>query len=552
MELSGCQILIETLIEQGVTTIFGYPGGQVLNIYDELYKNRDRLHHVLTAHEQGASHAADGYSRASGEVGVCIATSGPGATNLITGLATAKADSVPMVAITGNVPMELIGSDSFQEVDTFGLSIPVTKHSFRVDNVELLAQTVREAFRLAKSGRPGPVLVDIPKNIQLDKTEYAPMGISEKTPDAKPNTAQLDQALGMINESKRPVIYCGGGVINANCSEIITKLTEKLDAFVVSSMMGLTAMDNNNPKYLGMSGMHGRFAATKAISECDLVIAAGVRFTDRATGNRVKFAPMAKIIHLDVDAAEHGKNIDADLQIPGDLHFALNYINSKLEPQRHLDWEETVNDYKNKTKDVCVPEGYLLPWQVIQAVNLKATPETNIATDVGQHQMWVAQYYKFQKPRTLQTSGGLGTMGYGMGAAMGAAIATGNRTVLFTGDGSFGMNLNELATAVSEKLPLVIVVLNNGVLGMIRQWQNLFFENHFMSSNLERKTDFVKLAEAFGATGFRAANEAQLQETLDRAFALSTPVLIDCLIPDAENVFPMVPPNGSFENIILK
>lgn len=552
MELSGCQILIETLIEQGVTTLFGYPGGTVLSIYDELYKNRHRINHVLTAHEQGATHAADGYSRASGQVGVCIATSGPGATNLMTGLATAKADSIPMVAITGNVPMELIGSDSFQEVDTFGLSIPVTKHSFRVDNVETLAETVREAFRLAKSGRPGPVLVDIPKNIQLDKTEYAPKGIAEKLTDSKPDTALLDQAVKMINESKCPVIYCGGGVINANCSEIITKLIEKTDAFMVCSMMGLTAMDNSHPKYLGMSGMHGRFAATKAISECDLVIAAGVRFTDRATGNRSKFAPKAQIIHLDVDSAEHGKNIDATLQISGDLYFALCYINSKLEPQKHPDWEEEVRGYKNKTKEVSVPKGYLLPWQVIGAVNCRATSETNIATDVGQHQMWVAQYYNFKKPRTLQTSGGLGTMGYGMGAAIGAAMATGNKTVLFTGDGSFGMNLNELATAVSQKLPLIIVVLNNGVLGMIRQWQNLFFENHFMSSNLERKTDFVKLAEAFGATGLRAANLEELDEAMDKAFALNTPVLIDCLIPDEENVFPMVPPNGSMDDIILK
>lgn len=552
MERSGCQILIETLIEQGVTTIFGYPGGQVLNIYDELYKNKHRISHVLTAHEQGAAHAADGYSRASGKVGVCIATSGPGATNLITGLATANSDSIPMVAITGNVPMELIGSDSFQEVDTFGLSIPVTKHSFRVDNVENLAETVQEAFRLAKSGRPGPVLIDIPKNIQLDKTEYSPTGIAEKIPDPKPDTALLDQALEMIYESNRPIVYCGGGVINANCSEAATTLVEKTDAFMVCSMMGLTAMDNSHARYLGMSGMHGRFAATKAISECDLVIAAGVRFTDRATGNRKKFASNAKIIHLDIDSAEQGKNIDATLQIPGDLNFALNYITSKLEPQKHPQWEETVNSYKNKTKDYPAPKGCLMPWEVINAVNKRATPETNIATDVGQHQMWVAQYYNFKKPRTFQTSGGLGTMGYGMGAAIGAAVATGNKTVLFTGDGSFGMNLNELATAVSQNLPLIIVILNNGVLGMIRQWQNLFFENHFMASNLERKTDFVKLADAFGATGFRAANATELNEALDKAFALSSPVVIDCLIPDEENVFPMVPPNGSLDNIILK
>ncbi|WMI81865.1 biosynthetic-type acetolactate synthase large subunit [Anaerotignum sp. MB30-C6] len=552
MEKSGCQILIETLIEQGVTTIFGYPGGQVLHIYDELYKNKHRINHVLTAHEQGATHAADGYSRASGKVGVCLATSGPGATNLITGLATAKADSVPIVAITGNVPMELIGTDSFQEVDTLGLSIPVTKHSFRVDNVDNLAEIVREAFRIAKSGRPGPVLVDIPKNIQLDKTQYSPQGVVEKEPNTKPETALLDQALELIHKSKRPIVYCGGGVINANCSQVITQLVEKTDAYMVCSMMGLTAMDNNHSKYLGMSGMHGRFAAIKAMTECDLVIAAGVRFTDRATGNRQKFASNAKIIHLDIDSAEHGKNIDATLQVVGDLEFALSYITSKLEPRKHKEWENTVDSFKNKTKDILPTVGYLMPWEVISAVNERATPETNIATDVGQHQMWVAQYYNFKNPRTLQTSGGLGTMGYGMGAAIGATMATGNKTILFTGDGSFGMNLNELATAVSENLPLIIVILNNGRLGMIRQWQNLFFDNRFMATVLDRKTDFVKLADAFGATGLRATNKTELNEALDKAFALNSPVVLDCLIPDEESVFPMVPPNGSLENIILK
>lgn len=552
MERSGCQILIETLIEQGVTTIFGYPGGQVLHIYDELYKNEHRIQHVLTAHEQGATHAADGYSRASGKVGVCLATSGPGATNLITGLATANADSIPMVAITGNVPMELMGSDSFQEVDTFGLSIPVTKHSFRIDNVETLAETVREAFRLAKSGRPGPVLVDIPKNIQLDKASYSPKGMVEEIPNSKPDTTLLDQALEMINNSKRPVLYCGGGVIHADCTELATKLVEKTDGYMVCSMMGLTAMDNHHPKYLGMSGMHGRFTAIKALTECDLVIAAGVRFTDRATGNKEKFVPNAKIIHLDIDSAEHGKNIDAALQIPGDLTFALRYILSKLEPQKHSEWETAIELIKNKTKDNFPKTGYLLPWEVIAAVNKRATPETNISTDVGQHQMWVAQYYNFKNPRTFQTSGGLGTMGYGMGAAIGAAMGTGNRTVLFTGDGSFGMNLNELATAVSENLPLIIVILNNGRLGMIRQWQNLFFQNRFIASALERQTDFVKLADAFGATGFRASTTAELNEALDKAFALESPVVIDCLIPTEECVFPMVPPNGSLENIILK
>lgn len=552
MELTGCQILIETLIEQEVTTIFGYPGGQVLNIYDELYKNRHRIHHVLTAHEQGASHAADGYSRATGKVGVCLATSGPGATNLITGLATANSDSIPIVAITGNVPMELIGTDSFQEVDTLGLSIPVTKHSFRVGDIKDLAKTLREAFRIAKSGRPGPVLVDIPKNIQIDKTEYFPGGIVEKTPDPKPATALLDEAVEAIQASRRPVIYCGGGVISAGCSEIIAKLVEKTDAYVVSSMMGLTAIDNNHPKYLGMNGMHGSFAAIKAMSECDLVIAAGVRFTDRATGNREKFAAKAKIIHLDVDSCEHGKNIDAQIKIPGDLHFALSYFNAKLEKVTHPEWAETIQSFQSVTKEPAPHKGYLLPWEVIHAVNVRADPDTNIATDVGQHQMWVAQYYRFTKPRTHQSSGGLGTMGFGMGAAIGAATATGKRTVLFTGDGSFGMNLNELATAVSQQLPITIVILNNGVLGMIRQWQTFFFENRYMSTALQRKTDFVKLADAFGAIGFRASNITELNDALDQAFAIEGPVVIDCLIPDEESVFPMVPPNGSLENIILK
>lgn len=552
MEKSGCQILIETLIEQGVTTIFGYPGGQVLYIYDELYKNKHRIHHVLTAHEQGATHAADGYSRASGKVGVCIATSGPGATNLITGLATAKADSVPMVAITGNVPLELIGTDSFQEVDTLGLSIPVVKHSFRVNDVAELAQTVREAFRIAKSGRPGPVLVDIPKNIQLDTTTYTPQGIVEKDLNVKPNTALLDEAVTLIHQSKRPIVYCGGGVINANCTQVLQQLVEKTDAYMVCSMMGLTAMDNDHPKYLGMSGMHGRFAAIKAMAECDLVIAVGVRFADRATGNKEKFSSNRKIIHLDIDPAEHGKNINAHLQIVGDLEFALSYIASKLEPIKHNEWENTVTSFMNKTKDSVPTSDYLMPWEIISAVNQRATPKTNIATDVGQHQMWVAQYYNFKYPRTFQSSGGLGTMGYGMGAAIGAAMATGNQTVLFTGDGSFGMNLNELATAVSQNLPLVIVIMNNGRLGMIGQWQNLFFENRFMSSTLERKTDFVKLAEAFGAVGFQASNTAELNAALDQAFALKAPVVIDCFIPNEEAVFPMVPPNGSLENIILK
>lgn len=552
MQLTGCQIIMEVLIEQGVTTVFGYPGGQVLSIYDSLYEYRHRINHVLTAHEQGASHAADGYSRASGEVGVCIATSGPGATNLITGLATANADSIPLVAITGNVPMELIGTDSFQEVDTIGLTIPVTKHSFLVKTIDNLADTLREAFRVAKSGRPGPVLVDVPKNVQLSVTEFTAKPKVEKTPDEKPDTALLDEALALIEQSERPLIYCGGGVISSHCHEQLQALAEKCDAYVAFSMMGLTAMDGDHPKYLGMSGMHGRFAATRAFGETDLIIAAGVRFTERATGNKTKFAENAKIIHLDIDPAEHGKNIDANLKIKGCLATALKYLTDNTKQKDNEQWRTIMDGYKNRTKDTPTPVGCMMPWEIIGAVNKKATPETNIATDVGQHQMWVAQYYNFKKPRTHLTSGGLGTMGYGMGAAIGAAMATGNQTVLFTGDGSFGMNLNEMATAVSQNLPLVVVILNNGMLGMIRQWQSLFFNNHYMATVLDRHTDFVKLAEAFGAAGFRATTLNELNSALDSAFALKSPCVIDCYIPSEENVFPMVPPNGSLDNIILK
>ena len=551
MQLTGCQIIIEVRIEQGVKTVFGYPGGQVLNIYDALYEYRDRIKHVLTAHEQGAAHAADGYGRASGEIGVCIATSGPGATNLITGLATANADSIPLIAITGNVPMELIGTDSFQEVDTIGLSIPVTKHSFLVKNVESLAETLREAFRVAKSGRPGPVLVDIPKNVQLATTEFERGGKAVQKPFDHPEKELLDEAVRLIEKSERPLIYCGGGVVNGGCSEEISALAEKCDAYVSFSMMGLTAMDGESPRYLGMSGMHGRYAATRAFSEADLIIAAGVRFTERATGNKTKFAEHAKIIHIDIDVAEHGKNIDANVKISGGLKEALQYILENTKQKDNAKWHGVMEEYKAKRRETAAGP-YMMPWDIISAVNKKADADTVIATDVGQHQMWVAQYYVFKKPRTHLTSGGLGTMGYGMGAAIGACMATGKRTVLFTGDGSFGMNLNEMATAVSQNLPITIVVLNNGMLGMIRQWQSLFFNNHYMATVLERKTDFVKLADAFGAKGFRAFNVEELEKAIDDAFAIEGPAVIDCVIPPEENVFPMVPPNCSLDNMILK
>ncbi len=552
MLLTGCEIIMEVLAEQGVDTVFGYPGGQVLSIYDALYKNRHGIKHVLTAHEQGASHAADGYSRSSGKVGVCIATSGPGVTNIITGLATAHADSIPIVAITGNVPMELIGTDSFQEVDAIGLSIPITKHSFLVKSIDTLAFTLREAFKFAKSGRPGPVLVDIPKNVQVSKTEYEPMGLVENIPDINADKQLLDEAVKLINACKKPVIYCGGGVINSNSTEYIQPIVEKCGAYAVFSMMGLTAMDCEHKRHLGMSGMHGLYAATKTLTKADLVLAVGVRFTERATGNKAKFAENAKIIHIDIDPAEHGKNIDADLKIQGNLSNSLSYILENINNKKNSEWDKEVENYKqheNKNRKVTA---LLMPWDIIETVNKKATPYTNIATDVGQHQMWVAQYYKFKMPRTHITSGGLGTMGYGMGAAIGSCMATKRRTVLFTGDGSFGMNLNELATAVSEKLPITVVIINNKRLGMIRQWQSRFFDGHFMATVLDRKTDFVKLAEAFGAEGYRANSIKELEQALDRAFDINTPCVIECVIPSDEDVLPMVPPNGSVDNMIFK
>lgn len=551
MKLSGCEIVMEVLLEQGVDTVFGYPGGQVLNLYDALYKYRDRIKHVLSAHEQGAAHAADGYSRASGRVGVCMATSGPGACNLMTGLATAHADSIPLVAITGNVPEDMIGTDSFQEVDTIGLTIPVSKHSFLIRDINMLAPTLREAFRVAKSGRSGPVLVDIPKNIQIAECEFTPEAAVVKQSDAEPDAELLEEAVRLINESKYPLIYCGGGVINGNCAEFIEPLAEKTDAFAAFSMMGLTAMDSSSPRYLGMSGMHGRYAATRAFTKTDLVIAAGVRFSDRATGNKEKFAPNAKIIHIDIDPAEHDKNIRADLKIYGSLGKTLKYLLEHTENKSNADWHRFMEESK-RIESTAPKSDCMTAVDVIRTVNKITTPDTIVATDVGQHQMWVAQEYKFSMPRTHLTSGGLGTMGFGLGAAIGGTMATGRKTVLFTGDGSFGMNLNELATAVVQELPITIVLLNNRRLGMIRQWQSMFFEERFMATVPDRKTDFVKLAEAFGARGYRAETTVEFEKAFKEAYSLGSPSLIECIIPSEENVLPMVPPNGSLEDIILR
>lgn len=553
MKLNGAQIIVETLIEQGAKTVFGYPGGQVINIYDALYMAQDRIKHIITAHEQGASHAADGFARATGEVGVVIATSGPGATNLVTGIATAYLDSIPLVAITGNVPNSLIGRDSFQEVDITGVTMPITKHNFLVKKIEDLAPTIREAFRIAKSGRPGPVLVDIPKDVQNAICEYTPESVVEKNPVAPSNDASIEQAVELILASNKPYIYVGGGAIADDASAEIQALADKIDCPIGCTMMGISAVPTSNPRWLGMEGMHGHYCSSIAQDEADLIITAGCRFSDRGTGNVSKYARNAKIIHIDIDPSELSKNIPADLGITGSMKEIFAKLTAKVPQQNRVDWMNRVNELKNYTAQLEKQDPECLtPFNAIDAIAEYCEKDTIVATDVGQHQMWVAQRYPFETPRTFISSGGLGTMGFGMGAAIGAATATGRKTVMFTGDGSFGMNLNELATAVTNQTPVVIVILNNGVLGMVRQWQTLFFDKHYSNTTLERKTDFVKLAEAFGLPGYRAMNMTELKEQLPKVFAENGPVLLEVAIDCDEFVLPMLPPGGSIEDIITK
>lgn len=552
MKISGAKIIMETLIEQGVDVVFGYPGGQVINIFDELYQYQDRIHHVLTAHEQGASHAADGYARATGKVGVVIATSGPGATNLVTGIATAHLDSVPMVAITGNVPCSLIGRDSFQEVDIMGVTMPITKHNFIVKDVTKLADTLRLAFRIAKSGRPGPVLVDIPKDVQINQCEFTPQAAVSEAARPLASEEALVAAAQMLSEAKRPYIYCGGGVLSGNASEEVVALSEKLDAPIGCSMMGISAVPVKHPQFLGMQGMHGHYASSMAEHESDLILAVGARFSDRATGNKLKFAPNAKIIHIDIDNAELQKNITVELGIEGDIKDALARLTALVEERKLPEWQKRIAELRAEENAMPQSAKTLTPYRIIDIISEITNPETIVATDVGQHQMWTAQRYPFAKPRTFISSGGLGTMGFGMGAAMGAQMATGERVVLITGDGSFGMNLNELATAVSNQIPMVIVIMNNGVLGMVRQWQTLFFNKHYSNTTLARQTDFVKLAEAFGAKGMRAATPEEFTEAFRTAFAENGPVVIDCLIDEDEFVLPMLPPGGSMDDVITE
>ena len=550
MQLTGAQIIIKCLKEQGVDTIFGYPGGAILNLYDELYKHSDEIRHVLTSHEQGAAHAADGYARATGKVGVCIATSGPGATNLVTGIATAYMDSVPVVAITCNVGLPLLGKDSFQEIDITGITTPITKHNFIVKDINDLAKVIRRAFRIAKTGRPGPVLVDVPKDVTAALTEY--IYEEQETPVRsidKITEADLDEAVRLINESEKPYIFVGGGAVISNAEEALDEFVSKVQAPVTDSLMGKGAYDGRKPLYTGMLGMHGTKASNYGVSECDLLIAIGVRFSDRVTGNAKKFADNAKILQIDIDPAEINKNIQTDASLIGDVREVLRLLNSRLKQQNHDAWIEKIMDYK-KTYPMRFPaEGLSGPY-LVDAIYKKTNGEAIIVTEVGQHQMWAAQFYKYAKPRTFLTSGGLGTMGYGLGAAIGAQIGRPDRQVInIAGDGCFRMNMNEIATAVREKLPLIEVVVNNHVLGMVRQWQDLFYEKRFSHTVLNDSVDFVKLAEAMGATGIRVTTREEFEVALEKALAMRTPVLLDCIINCDDKVWPMVAPGAAISEV---
>ncbi|MBQ8237322.1 MAG: biosynthetic-type acetolactate synthase large subunit [Oscillospiraceae bacterium] len=553
MKLSGSDIIVRTLIEQGVDVVYGYPGGQVINIYDSLYKYRDELKHVLTAHEQGASHAADGYARATGKVGVVIATSGPGATNLVTGIATAYIDSVPLVAITGNVPNSVIGTDGFQEIDITGVTIPITKHNYFVGNVADLADTIREAFQIAASGRPGPVLIDVPKDVQTAMYDYEPR--RPVTPDAPwaAKDIRIQQAAVTINACKKPFIYFGGGMLTSGAQEEVLALADLIDAPIGCSMMGISGVPTDHPRFLGMQGMHGRYASSTAMHHADCIIALGGRFNDRVTGDRSKFAVDAKIVHIDIDGAELNKTVKATHGLRGDIKMTLQKLIPLLANVSRPEWQAEVKKLRDDEEAGLDQRPGITPRNIMKTVNKHLGPNTPVATDVGQHQMWAARYINFKTPRRFISSGGLGTMGFGMGAAMGAAMATGERTVLVTGDGSFGMNLNELATAVAENVPLIVLVLNNSVLGMVRQWQTLFFNKHYSNTMLDqRKTDFVKLAEAFGASGTRATTLEELDAALAQGFAADGPFLIDCILDKDEFVLPMLPPGGSMDDIIVK
>ena len=552
MQLTGADILIRTLIEQGCDTVFGYPGGQILNVYDSLYKYQNEIRHMLTAHEQGAAHAADGYARATGKVGVVMSTSGPGATNLVTGIATAYLDSIPLVAICGNVPTTQIGTDSFQEIDITGVTLPITKHNYFVGSVENLADTIREAFALAQSGRPGPVLIDVPKDVQTAVCDYEPQAPVQPEERHAAKDVRIKEAAALINVSKRPFIYFGGGLITSEAQEEMLALAEKIDAPIGCSLMGLSGIPTDHPRFLGMQGMHGHYASSMAMHDADLIISLGVRFNDRVTGNREKFAKLAQIIHIDVDGSELSKTVNSACGLRGDVKLTLQKLIPLVNAEQKPDWEKAVKALKETENDYLDIRPGLTPRNAIMTLNKHLGENTAVATDVGQHQMWAAQNVNFKKPRRFISSGGLGTMGFGLGAAIGAAVGTGERSVLVTGDGSFGMCLNELTTAVTYNVPVVILLMNNGVLGMVRQWQTLFFNKHYSNTILDRKTDFVALARAFGADGEAVDTVAALDRAFEHAFSCDGPYVIDCRIDKDEFVLPMLPPGGSMDDIIMK
>ena len=552
MQLTGADILIRTLIEQGCDTVFGYPGGQILNVYDSLYKYQNEIRHMLTAHEQGAAHAADGYARATGKVGVVMSTSGPGATNLVTGIATAYLDSIPLVAICVNVPTTQIGTDSFQEIDITGVTLPITKHNYFVGSVENLADTIREAFALAQSGRPGPVLIDVPKDVQTAVCDYEPQAPVQPEERHAAKDVRIKEAAALINVSKRPFIYFGGGLITSEAQEEMLALAEKIDAPIGCSLMGLSGIPTDHPRFLGMQGMHGHYASSMAMHDADLIISLGVRFNDRVTGNREKFAKLAQIIHIDVDGSELSKTVNSACGLRGDVKLTLQKLIPLVNAEQKPDWEKAVKALKETENDYLDIRPGLTPRNAIMTLNKHLGENTAVATDVGQHQMWAAQNVNFKKPRRFISSGGLGTMGFGLGAAIGAAVGTGERSVLVTGDGSFGMCLNELTTAVTYNVPVVILLMNNGVLGMVRQWQTLFFNKHYSNTILDRKTDFVALARAFGADGEAVDTVAALDKAFEHAFSCDGPYVIDCRIDKDEFVLPMLPPGGSMDDIIMK
>ena len=549
MQLTGAEIVVACLKEQGVDTVFGYPGGTILNIYDALYKHSSEINHILTSNEQGAAHAADGYARATGKVGVCMATSGPGATNLVTGIATAYMDSVPMVAITANVNLPALGKDSFQEVDIAGVTMPITKHGYIVKNVEILADTIRKAFHIARSGRPGPVLVDITKDVTAALCEYTPAEPQEVERFNKYTTADMNKVVDLIKNAKKPFIYLGGGAVLSGAAAEVAEFAELIDAPVCDTLLGKGAFNGRSDRYTGMIGMHGTKASNLGVSECDLLIALGARFSDRVVGNPKKFAEHAKIVHIDIDAAEINKNIHADAALIGDLKAVLTELNEKLDQQDHSDWMSFVKDLKEKYPLKYDEENLCGPF-VIEEIDRVTEGNAVITTDVGQHQMWAAQYYKYTQPRTFLSSGGLGTMGYGLGACIGAQLGQPDKVCInIAGDGCFRMNMNELATASRYNIPIIQVVINNHVLGMVRQWQTLFYGKRYSQTILSDKVDFCKVAEGLGCTAIRVTTKEEIGPAIEKAISLNAPVLIECVIHEDDKVFPMVPAGAPISEV---